>query len=139
MPTSLPTLYHISTTSLSTRLPAYAWLPIAVLTHALDQAGGIFDLVLVDGRFRVACALKALQHVAVNSTVLVHDFYRADDHGINREHYAMLLDWYDAAPPGGGTVELAVLTPKPEALVAAAQLSQKYVAALNSEELVYGT
>ena len=98
----------------------------------IDAPGGTFDLVLIDGRFRAACALKALQHVASNSTVLVHDFY--DGGGtIQRKQYAMLLDWYDSATPG--TRELAVLTPKPEALVAAAQLSHEYMAALMSEHL----
>jgi protein O-GlcNAc transferase len=42
------------------------------------------DLILVDGRFRVACAIMALYF---NAFVLVHDF--------TREHYRPILDYYD--------------------------------------------
>lgn len=35
-----------------------------------------FDVYLVDGRFRVACACQALLHGRSDSLVLVHDFFR---------------------------------------------------------------
>lgn len=42
------------------------------------------DLILVDGRFRVACAISSLYF---NAFVLVHDF--------DRWHYRPVLDYYD--------------------------------------------
>jgi hypothetical protein len=33
------------------------------------------DVILVDGRFRVACALKSLEYVSDGSVVLIHDFF----------------------------------------------------------------
>ena len=35
---------------------------------------GPFDVVLVDGRWRVACALYAHKHLRANGTLLIHDF-----------------------------------------------------------------
>ena len=105
----------------------------AYVDNAMDASGGIFDLVLIDGRFRTACALKALQHVDSNSVVLVHDFFAADG-SIQRAEYASILDWYDQIQPGA--LELAILKPKPEALTAAEQSSDEYVAALNHVEQV---
>jgi hypothetical protein len=59
------------------------------------------DLVLVDGRFRVACALKVCLELP-SSTVIVHDFY-------NRVHYHGILPYFDVIE----SVEtLAVLKPK---------------------------
>ncbi|GAB0491213.1 hypothetical protein MMPV_002465 [Pyropia vietnamensis] len=46
-----------------------------------------FDVVLIDGRARVACALKVLPYLSSTSTVIIHDARRAA--------YAPLLDWYD--------------------------------------------
>ena len=46
-----------------------------------------FDVYLVDGRFRVACACRALLHGRVNSLVLVHDF--------GRDEYQVLLTLAD--------------------------------------------
>ena len=46
-----------------------------------------YDLILVDGRFRVACALQALLNKAT-CPVIIHDFW-------NRPHYHGVLDFYD--------------------------------------------
>jgi len=59
-----------------------------------DYSAGVFagsaphDVILVDGRFRVACALNALLHAPPDSTILVHDFW-------NRPRYHLLLDFFD--------------------------------------------
>ena len=37
-----------------------------------------FDVYLIDGRFRVACALQAFLHGTNTSLVLIHDFQRPD-------------------------------------------------------------
>ncbi|CAG9464321.1 unnamed protein product [Pedinophyceae sp. YPF-701] len=57
------------------------------------------DVVLVDGRFRVACALYALQHLAADGTVFVHDWP-------GRPHYHALLDWYELVGSAGEMVAL---------------------------------
>jgi hypothetical protein len=49
---------------------------------AIEQYGRDADVILVDGRFRVACALKAIR-LRPNSTVLVHDY-------TVRPHYRVL-------------------------------------------------
>ena len=48
------------------------------------------DLVLVDGRFRVACALKIILscHENNNLRIMIHDFW-------NREEYHVLLKYFD--------------------------------------------
>ena len=38
-----------------------------------------FDVYLVDGRFRVACACRALLHGREDSLVLIHDFPHEDE------------------------------------------------------------
>jgi hypothetical protein len=38
------------------------------------------DLVLIDGRFRVACALATWLDASPNTTVLIHDYHRRSYH-----------------------------------------------------------
>jgi len=69
--------------------------------NAFEKRKENTDLVLVDGRFRVACALKVCLELP-SSTVLVHDFY-------NRAHYHCILPYFDVIE----SVEtLVVLKPK---------------------------
>lgn len=57
--------------------------------HRHDQA---FDLILVDGRFRVACVLNAIRHTLSvaerpdDTRLFIHDFW-------NREHYHAVLEF----------------------------------------------
>ena len=53
----------------------------------VDQENEPFDVYLVDGRFRVACACRALLHGRADSLVLVHDF--------GRDEYKVLLTLAD--------------------------------------------
>ena len=46
------------------------------------------DVVLVDGRWRVACALQALLRCDAGATVMFHDFW-------NRPNYHGVLDFTD--------------------------------------------
>mmetsp|Transcript_73938 Transcript_73938/g.117835 ORF Transcript_73938/g.117835 Transcript_73938/m.117835 type:complete len:297 (+) Transcript_73938:28-918(+) len=57
----------------------------------IQKNGKYFDLVLIDGRFRVACGLKLIlaKHIDANSVVLVHDYV-----GMNRP-YPFLEKYYD--------------------------------------------
>ena len=43
-----------------------------------------YDLVLIDGRFRIACALNACINLSSDTKILIHDFY-------NRPYYRLLL------------------------------------------------
>jgi hypothetical protein len=49
-----------------------------------DQSN--FDLCLIDGRFRVACALNCLINLPDDCTILIHDFW-------NRREYRLLLEF----------------------------------------------
>lgn len=67
------------------------------------EAAGEVDLVLVDGRFRVACALAGVPRLAEGAVLLVHDFW-------TRPHYrAPLLRHFALAGSAGS---LALLEPR---------------------------
>lgn len=71
----------------------------AIFNHSLD-----FDLVLVDGRFRVACVVSAIQHTlqhaekSEDKRIFIHDFW-------NRPVYHVVLEFLDSVK----TVESAGL------------------------------
>ena len=46
------------------------------------------DFILIDGRFRVACALNLLKEISENTIVAFDDFF-------NRKHYHIVLDYFD--------------------------------------------
>eukprot|EP00927_Polykrikos_kofoidii_P082597 TRINITY_DN8249_c0_g1_i2.p1 TRINITY_DN8249_c0_g1~~TRINITY_DN8249_c0_g1_i2.p1 ORF type:complete len:230 (+),score=18.16 TRINITY_DN8249_c0_g1_i2:112-801(+) len=68
-----------------------------------------FDVYLIDGRFRIACACIALLHGRNDSIVLVHDF-------MDRYAYHRILSVADSRPLGGS---LALLKRKPNVNAAA--------------------
>ena len=49
---------------------------------------GKFDIVLVDGRFRVACTLKLYNYIDSKARVLVHDY-------MNRPEYKCIEEFFD--------------------------------------------
>lgn len=57
------------------------------------------DLILIDGRFRVICALKSYQVINTNCIVLIDDF-------LNRKSYHILLDYFDIVEKGDRMVAL---------------------------------
>ena len=67
----------------------------ALQGHVSDSntVGQVFDVALVDGRFRMACALELIRSAYVDcehSKVLIHDFW-------NRPYYhAIVMKWYTA-------------------------------------------
>jgi len=72
--------------------------------NAVDDTGfTTFDAALVDGRFRVACALKLLPYLHSTSILFMHDFW------LRREYHAV-LDFYDVL---GRARSLVVLRKKP--------------------------
>lgn len=54
----------------------------------VDEAAKI-DLILIDGRFRVACALKAFKYMGPNARIALDDFYP------RKNKYGVLLNFYD--------------------------------------------
>lgn len=65
-----------------------------------------YDAALVDGRYRIACALKLLHYLSPNSVLFVHDFWlRTESLG-----YKVILDFYDVL---GYARSLVVLRKKP--------------------------
>lgn len=46
------------------------------------------DLILIDGRFRVACCLKCYKLISDNCLIIFDDF-------LDREHYHIVLDFFD--------------------------------------------
>jgi hypothetical protein len=45
------------------------------------------DLVLIDGRFRIACCLKIFEYINNNTFIIFNDFF-------NRPYYHFILDYY---------------------------------------------
>jgi hypothetical protein len=67
------------------------------------EAAGAVDLVQVDGRFRVACALAGVTRLAADAVLLVHDFWpRAAYQGPLLRHFEV----------AGSAGTLAMLTPR---------------------------
>lgn len=67
------------------KFPAYSQ---AILAHQQP-----FDLILIDGRFRVACTMAAIQHIAKHQTqdstiIFIHDFW-------NRPQYHCVLEFLE--------------------------------------------
>ena len=62
----------------------YLWPNYALSIFNLKKN---FDLVLIDGRFRVACALATLLSIP-NATIIIHDFW-------NRSFYHIILNYFD--------------------------------------------
>ena len=54
----------------------------------LDKNSRAIDLILIDGRFRVACCLKCFDIIDMNCLILFDDF-------LNRSVYHIVLDYYD--------------------------------------------
>jgi hypothetical protein len=58
---------------------------ILILTKEEQKS---IDLILIDGRFRVACCLKCFDVINPNCLIAFDDF-------LNRPHYHVVLDYYD--------------------------------------------
>lgn len=73
--------------------------------NAIEASGhNAFDVVMVDGRFRVACGLKALWHLAPSGKLVVHDWERV-------WYHEPLLRFYNILEVTA-TGQMVVLTPK---------------------------
>jgi hypothetical protein len=70
-------------------------------SQAISMAGGKYDMVLVDGRFRVACVLNTFLSNP-SAQVLIHDFLQPEHH----VHYKALLAVADVVQRVGTLVKL---------------------------------
>lgn len=59
-----------------------------IYSRSINNTHMIYDLVLVDGRFRVACALHALSALSSSSLLLIHDY-------TDRPQYHCIENFYD--------------------------------------------
>lgn len=57
-------------------------------SRAINQSGQKYNMVLIDGRFRVACALHTLDAITPKSYVMIHDY-------ANRPQYHCVEQFYD--------------------------------------------
>jgi hypothetical protein len=72
-----------------------------------------YDMVLVDGRFRMACALQAILNASKTFTLLIHDY---------RKRYALhRLEWSGLVTVVESVDSLVVLRPRPIANLRAVQ------------------
>ena len=78
-----------------TQPPTQQWLQYSKKVYDEPNA---FDVYLVDGRFRVACACAALLHASDESFVMIHDF--------DREYYHVILEVSDKIKQVGKLVQL---------------------------------
>ena len=76
--------------------------------NAVDDMGvQQYDAALVDGRFRIACALKLLHYLTPQSVMFVHDFWLR----VNSDaQYTIILEYYDVL---GYARSLVVMRKKP--------------------------
>ena len=81
-------------------------------------ASQALDLILIDGRFRVACALKCFEVISDTCVVLFDDF-------LNRPQYHIVLEFYEVVEQTAEKV-MAVLRKKAGASAPSSQLILKY-------------
>ena len=59
-----------------------------VISNIRKETANLLDLILIDGRFRVACALKCHSVINDNCKIIFDDF-------LNRKQYHIVLNYYD--------------------------------------------
>ena len=77
----------------------------------------IYDTILIDGRFRVACCLNCFKVMNYNSIILFDDFK-------NRDYYHIVLDYYNIIDNG---TRMVVLQKKKNILPPNKDIINKYI------------
>ena len=109
--------------NVSGRDPSYRGTPISAFRGYLDSVDKLsaekligcpnsptVDVALIDGRCRVACAIKILPYLTESATVFIHDFF-------HRKRYQKVFAFYDQVDSVATTTQTIVkLRPKPLAL-----------------------
>jgi len=70
-----------------------------------DNFNQKFQSILIDGRFRTACAIKALDYLTKEGLLFFHDFFQ-------RSYYWSILDYYEIVDKIETGQTLAILKPK---------------------------
>jgi predicted O-methyltransferase YrrM len=60
--------------------------------HECSAPCGAFDMVLVDGRARIACALYVLRHLRAGSILFIHDFDRTPYRAHLKQYYNLVWE-----------------------------------------------
>ena len=58
------------------------------ITKLSKEEQNSIDLILIDGRFRVACCLKCYDIINDNCLIIFDDFFK-------RQHYHIVLEYFD--------------------------------------------
>ncbi len=56
--------------------PGHAGQDFSAYVGAIDEVGGEFDLIVIDGRAREACLVAALPHVAAGGLIVFDNTHR---------------------------------------------------------------
>jgi hypothetical protein len=100
--------------SISTQRICYS-SQIVTLNETLTKK---IDLILIDGRFRVACCLKCFDVINDNCFIIFDDF-------LNRKHYHVILDYFYIGEKTSDN-RMVVMKKKPNAKSPSVQLIQTY-------------
>ena len=93
------------------------------LSRSFNETGvRMFDVALVDGRFRVQCAIKLLPYLHDDSVLLMHDFW------VRIKSYGAVLEYYDVI----GYARSVVALKKKKGLESEADIYKKF---MNRESL----
>lgn len=101
---------------LCTKTQRVAYSDSIIKLNYRDQKS--INFVLIDGRFRVACCLKAFNAVSRNCLVCFDDF-------LNRRAYHKVLDYYDVVEKTCAN-RMAILRKKPQISSVPAQIIQHF-------------
>lgn len=76
----------------------------------------LFDFVLIDGRARVATAIKSLAYISPDSRVVLHDATRIFKSSVHHPRYDLITTYYDFEEfiAVQGRAGIAIMTRKPQ-------------------------
>lgn len=94
------------------------WIKYNNYINSLDKnLSSKIDLILIDGRFRVACCLKCYNSINDDCLIVFDDFF-------NRKYYHIVLDYFDIIDKTNDN--LMVVLKKKKDLVISKELIEKY-------------
>ncbi len=74
--------------------------------NSISKFSDLYDCILIDGRERVRCAIKAKKYLNSNGILFIHDFF-------NRPRYDPVLEFYELINSVKNTEQtLAIFKPK---------------------------
>jgi len=88
------------------------------MKNLTDEEQKSIDLILIDGRFRVACCLKCFDIINTNCLIAFDDF-------LNRQQYHLVLDYYDVLEKTSDN-RMVILQKKKDITTIPEELIKKY-------------